>query len=85
MSESPVFICEFADGQTTRMSVHPEKSGKPDVERGVRLARCAYFSRKHEQPPAITAARFEQDGVMLESYSAVDLEDIAERPIADIT
>lgn len=82
MSENAVFVCEFGDGQTTRMTVSTPL-GRLDVERGVRLARCAYYGRWHKQPPAIVKARFEKDGVMLESYSAVDLEDIEERPIED--
>ena len=83
MSENAVFVCEFGDGQTTRMTVSTPL-GRLDVERGVRLARCAYYSRWHKAPPAIVAARFEKDGALLEAYSAVDLEDIEERPIEDI-
>jgi hypothetical protein len=45
------------------------------VARGVRLARHAYRQRKRQEPPAIVKARFEQNGQMLQCFSAVDLED----------
>ena len=80
MAESPTFVCEFSDGETTRMTVNTSRKTL-DVGRGVRLARHAYRSRKRQEPPSIVTARFEQDGKVLECYSAVDLEDFDEAPL----
>ena len=74
MNESPTFVAEFADGEETRMTVLTSPK-KLDVERGVRLARHAYRSRKQQELPPIIKALFERDGKVLETYSAVDLED----------
>jgi hypothetical protein len=75
----PTFVCEFADGVTTRMSTFTSLE-KLDWERGEHLAVLAYQSRRRARlrkqtgkrvdslapvPPAIVAARFEQDGVVL--------------------
>ena len=82
MNESPVFIAQFADNQTTRMTTF--LSGKTlDVERGVRLARHAYRSRMKKEPPTMVTARFERDGKVLETYNAIDLEDIDNDSIGD--
>ena len=66
---SPTFVARFADGETTRMSVHCERGGL-DVGRGVRLAQHAYRSRTGRKPPAIIEAWFETNGTQLASYSA---------------
>ena len=74
----PSFIAEFADGTTVRMSVFTSLA-KLDWSRGIRLAEQAWGSRwrRHARfpggglsllapvPPAIIAARFEQDGTVL--------------------
>jgi hypothetical protein len=74
----PSFIAVFADGTTVRMSVFTSLT-KLDWSRGIRLAEQAWGSRwrRHARfpgrglsllapvPPAIIAARFEQDGVVL--------------------
>jgi hypothetical protein len=62
----PTFVAEFADGTVTRMTTFTSLE-KLDWERGERLSIAAYQSRwrTHEAPPAITSARFEQDGVVL--------------------
>jgi hypothetical protein len=74
----PTFIAEFADGTTTRMSVFTSLT-KLDWSRGIRLAEQAWEARWRRRarfpggglsllapvPPAIIAARFEQDGVVL--------------------
>jgi hypothetical protein len=69
---SPSFICEFIDKQVTVMTVHG-KPQKPDLKRGIKLARFAYESRCKKKAPAIAAARFEHDGKMLVQYSADEL------------
>jgi len=62
----PTFVARFIDGTTTRMSTFTSLK-KLDWERGERLSRAAYRSRfrTHNDPPAIIAAHFEQDGVVL--------------------
>jgi hypothetical protein len=77
MNESPTFIAEFADGEVTKMTTFSSIK-KLDVERGIRLAKHAYEQRTGKEPPAMVAARFEQDGQLLASYSAVDLDDLEE-------
>lgn len=74
-NESPRFVAQFADGEETRMTVFTTLKNL-DVVRGVRLAKYAYYSRKGKRPPPIVKARFESNGQILETYSAVDLEDI---------
>jgi hypothetical protein len=74
---SPSFIACFADGQTTRMTVHTSLA-KLDVGRGVRLAQHAYRSRMKQEPPAITSARFEDiKGKVLEEYDALEIAELA--------
>jgi hypothetical protein len=76
----PSFIAKFADGTTTRMSVFTSLK-KLDWDRGARLSQAAWETRwrtrerKQQRPywtlfvapvpPAIVAAHFEQDGVVL--------------------
>jgi len=73
----PTFVCQFADGVTTRMSVFTSLD-RLDWDRGMRLSQAAYQSRwrtrEHKQrwplsvapvPPTIVSARFEQDGKVL--------------------
>jgi hypothetical protein len=74
----PTFVCEFADGEVTRMSTFTSLK-KLDWDRGERLSQAAWEvrwrarERKQQRPywvvapvpPAIVAARFEQDGVVL--------------------
>ncbi len=57
MNESPTFVCEFSDGETTRMTTWCASLKNLDVARGVRLARHAYRQRKRAEPPAIVTAR----------------------------
>jgi hypothetical protein len=65
----PTFVAEFADGTVTRMSTYCTVENL-DWARGERLSIAAYQSRfrTREAPPAITSARFEQDGVVLAQY-----------------
>jgi hypothetical protein len=73
----PTFVAEFADGTTTRMSVFTSLK-KLDWDRGVRVSNAAWRSRWRTRqrihtpypivepvPPAIIAARFEQNGIVL--------------------
>jgi hypothetical protein len=73
----PTFVCEFADGEITRMSVSTSLE-KLDWDRGTRLSQAAWEARwrarerKQQRPywtlfvapvpPAIVAAYFERDG-----------------------
>ena len=78
----PTFVCTFADGVTTRMSVFTPLDNL-DWDRGVRLSQAAWSSRwwahRHTYrsdtiglvvpvPPAIATAHFEQDGKVLAHY-----------------
>ena len=69
MTNSATFIARFADGEVTRLTTHA-RAGKPNLARGVRLARAAYESRTKRTPPAITEARYESDGEVLKTYDA---------------
>jgi hypothetical protein len=72
VTTGPTFVAKFADGEVTRMTVWAEN--KPNLSRGVRLARHAYRSRTGNEPPPIIEARFERDGSVLETYDAKLLE-----------
>jgi hypothetical protein len=82
MNESPTFVAEFTGGEETRMTVFTSLK-KLDVVRGVRLARHAFRSRMRQEPPPILKAHFASGGRILETYSAVDLEDIDNDSIGD--
>jgi hypothetical protein len=71
----PTFICNFADGEVTRMTVHCSSRKGLDLTRGIRLARYAYESRKGQAPPAMLRATFvsSDDGRQLMSYDADEL------------
>jgi hypothetical protein len=74
----PTCVCEFADGEVTRMSTFTSLE-KLDWDRGARLSQAAWETRwrarerKQQRPywvvapvpPLIVSARFEQDGVVL--------------------
>jgi hypothetical protein len=70
----PTFVCNFDDGEQTRMTVHC-RHDVLDVPRGVKLARYAYESRKGKTPPAMRGATFvsSDDGTTLMLCSAVEL------------
>ena len=70
---SPTFVATFADGEVTQMTTYTALD-ELDVTRGVRLARAAFKSRTKHEPPAIIEARFKQDGKILASYDAKQLE-----------
>jgi hypothetical protein len=63
MTESPIFVARFADGEVTRMTTYTSLTAL-DVGRGVRLAHHAYRSRKKlgsmAPTPPIIEARFER-------------------------
>jgi hypothetical protein len=73
---SPVFVANFADRDTTRMTVFQSRE-KLDLGRGVRLARTAYESRMKKAPPPIVEARYEREGEVLERYGREQLEGAA--------
>jgi hypothetical protein len=58
MSNSPIFVAIFADGEIARMSVWQGNRKKPDLARAVRLARAAYVNRMKHEPPAIVEGQF---------------------------
>jgi hypothetical protein len=72
----PTLIARFVDGEVTRMSVYTSLA-RLDVARGVRLARHAYRQRTGNEPPAIVAAEFVQNGETLRQYSADELAEVA--------
>jgi len=74
----PTFICDFADGERTAMTVYCREG--LDVARGVKLAGYAYESRKGKRPPAIVSATFvsRDDGSTLATYDAALLAKVAE-------
>jgi hypothetical protein len=63
MTVSPTCVVEFVDGEITRMTW--SATGKPDMRRGIKLARHAYRSRAGSEPPAIKGMHFESEGVRL--------------------
>jgi hypothetical protein len=69
----PTFVCNFSDGEQTRMTVWCRNG--LDVARGVKLARYAYESRKGKTPPPMTSATFvsSDDGATLTKYDAGEL------------
>jgi hypothetical protein len=79
MSTSPIFVATFADNVCTRMSIYcPDVL---DLERGKTLAKYAYESRAGKPAPAFTKAHFEDiKGKLLQSYSAIELNDDADEP-----
>jgi len=69
MSNSPIFVATFADGEIARMSVWQGNRKTRDLVRAVRLARAAYVSRMNQEPPTITEGQFVSiDGDVLASY-----------------
>jgi hypothetical protein len=74
----PTCVCEFADGEVTRMSTFTSLE-KLDWDRGVRLSQAAWTARwrarerKQQRPywvvapapPLVVSVQFEQDGVVL--------------------
>jgi hypothetical protein len=75
-TESPTCMTTFADGEVVRMTTW-SPSGKPDLERGFRLVRFAYESRRKRFPPAITAVHFEADGVELLPFTIEEIREAA--------
>jgi hypothetical protein len=67
-----MFICNFSNGEQTRMTVHCRKG--LDIGCGVRLARYAYESRKGQAPPAMLGATF----VSGDGHTTLMLYDAAE-------
>jgi hypothetical protein len=74
MSDAPVFVAKFSDGEQTRMSVFCQS--KPNLARAVRLSRHAYRSRKGREPPPMVAGYFELDGKVLERHDAKRLAEV---------
>jgi hypothetical protein len=69
MTASPTCVVVFDGGEICRMTTwHP--TGKPDLDRDIKLCRAAYESRHKRFAPAITAVYFEADDVALMPYTA---------------
>jgi hypothetical protein len=76
MSPSPIFICNFSDGEQTRMTVWCRDG--LNMARAIKLARYAYESRMKKTPPRMTSATFiSSDGEMLSEYNADELAEAA--------
>jgi len=76
MSNSPIFVATFADGEITQMTVHQSRDSGLDVGRGVRLAQHAYCSRKRVGKAApIARAQYEdtESRAVLDTYSTKEL------------
>ena len=72
MPSRAIFICNFIDGQKTRMTVHCGKG--LDWARGVKLARYAYESRNGKRPPGIASGQFVSiEGKKLMRYTGDEL------------
>ena len=86
MPSSPTFIARFVDGEVVRMTTYHDDKRKTldlDLERGVRLARWAYLSRKRQDrsrkkqgPVLMTEASFECLGETLATYTAEQLAEV---------
>ena len=75
MHDRPIFICNFMDGQKTRMTVHCGKG--LDVARGVKLARSAYESRNGKRQPEIVSGQFvSSEGEKLMTYTGDELANL---------
>jgi hypothetical protein len=72
---SPTCVVTFEGGEVCRMTTW-SAGGKPDLERGIKLARFAYESRRKRFPPGITAVHFEVDGVALVPYTAEEIAEV---------
>jgi hypothetical protein len=56
---------------------HDDEHKTLDLKRGVRLVRCAYLSRKKQEPLMIESASFQsRNGETLATYSAEQLSEI---------
>src|SRR6516164_4602442 len=63
-SRGPTCVVQFADGTQCRMTTHCRDDAL-DYERGIRLCKAAWSTRKAlpmEQAPAVISAHFERDG-----------------------
>ena len=83
MSATPVFVCTFQDNETVRLSCwHSKGCASLDLHRGLKLARAAYVTRRHNGahstslasdviiPPIVTAhfEDTEEPAVVLATY-----------------
>ena len=71
-SRGPTCVVRFADGTLCRMTTHCRDDAL-DYERGVRLCKAAWSTRKAlpmEQAPAVISAHFERDGNVLGQQEA---------------
>jgi hypothetical protein len=74
MSHSPIFVGTFADGVKTQMTTWHDPTAKSlDLGRAIRLSKAAYGSRTKKQPPPLSEGHFERDGVVLQTYTADEL------------
>jgi hypothetical protein len=87
----PIFVCAFRDNETFRLSCWRDKGcASPDLRRGLKLARAAYVTRRHNGahstslasddvmiPPIVTAHFEDADAVVLATYDASEITEAA--------
>jgi hypothetical protein len=73
---SPVFVCTFKDKETVRMSCWQDSAGL-DLHRGLKLARAAYVTRRHNRARSPSVAG---DDVMIPPIVTAHFEDTASEP-----
>ena len=73
MSAAPVFVCTFQDNETVRLSCwHGKGAASLDLRRGLKLARAAYVTRRHNGAHSTSLA---SDDVMIPPIVTAHFED----------
>jgi hypothetical protein len=75
MSAAPVFVCTFQDNETVRLSCWHGKG--LDLPRGLKLARSAYVTRRHNGAHSTSLA---SDDVMIPPIVTAHFEDTESEP-----
>jgi hypothetical protein len=78
MSAAPVFVCTFQDNETVRLSCwHSRGCASLDLRRGLKLARAAYVTRRHNGSHSTSLA---SDDVMIPPIVTAHFEDTESEP-----
>jgi hypothetical protein len=78
MSVARVFVCTFRNNETVRMSCwHSNGSADLDLHRGLKLARSAYVTRRHNGAHSTSLA---SDDVMIPPIVTAHFEDTDREP-----
>ena len=78
MSAAPVFVCTFQDNETVRLSCwHSKGCASLDLRRGLKLARSAYVTRRHNGAHSTSLA---SDDVMISPIVTAHFEDTESEP-----